>query len=91
MWGEGDETSPNVLLRSYNIVSSTLEIIKIEGRVMKSPTKIQKHVYIFRIVITMIIFRISYYISYFVLYFVFRIIFRISYYISHNISYSDNG
>ena len=27
----------------YNIVSSTLEIRKIEDRVMKSPTKIQKH------------------------------------------------
>ena len=43
MWGEGDETSPNVLwaLRFYNIVSSTLEIIKNkEGRVT---TKIQKH------------------------------------------------
>ena len=47
MWAEGDETSPNVLwaLRFYNIMTSTLLEIrkKIEGRVMKSPTKIQKH------------------------------------------------
>ena len=34
MWGEGNETSPNIhyklLVIVYNIVSSTLDIIKIE-------------------------------------------------------------